>query len=51
MTKLPIAVQEEEIANFCHRWKRPAIERGENYIRRKSILSNLKVIYAAKEPR
>jgi predicted nucleotidyltransferase len=25
--------------------ERPAIERGENYIRRKSILSNLEVIY------
>ena len=106
MTKLPIAVQEEEIASFCRRWKvnelalfgsvlrrdfradsdvdvlvsfapdahwslfdlvtmqseletilgrevdlveRPAIERGENYIRRKSILSNLEVIYAACE--
>jgi len=29
-------------------WERVAVEQSENYIRRKSILSNMEVIYAAR---
>ena len=105
MAELQLAIPEEEIASFCHRWKvnelalfgsvlrgdfgpdsdvdvlvsfapdarwslfdlvtmqdelqailgrevdlldRVAVEQSENYIRRKAILSNLEVIYAAR---